>query len=73
MSMFSSITHAAERAAHLSDWLRYHQDRDTIMLLQEEEQDAGDTMMKVWIVARGHYRGSAYVHGLSEANHMESV
>jgi hypothetical protein len=32
MSMSSSITHAAERAAHLSDWLRYHQDRDTIML-----------------------------------------
>jgi len=23
-------------------------------------------MMKVWIVARSHYQGSAYVHGLTE-------
>src|SRR5262249_8578033 len=56
----------AERAEHLSDWLRYHQDRDTIILLQQKEQDAGDTMMKVWIVARSHHQGSAYVHGLTE-------
>jgi hypothetical protein len=58
----------AERAEHLFDWLRYHQDRDTIILIQQEEKDAGDAMMKVWIVARSHYQGSAYVHGLTEEN-----
>jgi hypothetical protein len=48
--------------------LRYCQDRDTTILLQREEQDAGDATMKVWIVARSHYQGSAYVHGLTEEN-----